>query len=81
MSNYTAMGLPAELGKTAFNWQRPEGPPRPLTSVEKNHIASRDRYRKKVALQVNKDTYSPTTQADADKTARIMGHSFQAKSL
>lgn len=81
--NYAAMGLPAELGKTAFDWQRtPEE--KPLTSVDKNRIASAQRYRDnkiKLATRVNPNTYNPTTQTDADKRARLMGHSFNGAAL
>lgn len=80
MTDYAAMGLPAERGQTAFHWQRtPET--KPLTSEEKNRIACAERYRKKAALRVNPNTYNPTTQADADKRARLMGHSFIGAAL
>lgn len=80
MTEYAAMGLPAEPGKNAFHWRR-EPIAKPLTSEEKNRIACAERYRKKAALRVNPNTYNPTTQADADKRARLMGHSFNGAAL
>lgn len=76
MTDYAAMGLEQSVWDT----RRPTTK-KPLTSEEKNRIASRERYRKKVALRVNPNTYNPTTQADADKRARLMGNSFNGATL
>ncbi len=79
MSNYAAMGLTQSVWDT----RRPTEPPKALTSDEKARIYAKEYYHRNklelAAKRVNKDTYSPTTQADADKTAKLMGKSNGAR--
>ncbi len=88
-SDWDGMRLPSDPGQNCFTALCPKWTPdapkessKPLTSAEKNRIASRQRYRDKqikLATSVNKNQHNPTTQADADKTAKLMGKSNGAR--
>ncbi len=82
-TNWEACRLPPEPGKSVFKWMRDPEPSKAPTSDEKARAYAREYYHRNklqlAAKRVNKDTYTPTTQADADKTAKLMGKSNGAR--
>lgn len=79
MTDYAAMGL----AQSVWDTRRPVMPDKTLTAKEKDRIYAKAYYHRNkldlAAKRVNKDTYNPTTQADADKTAKLMGKSNGAR--
>lgn len=48
---FEALGLPAESGRSAFDWRRTPEPAKPLTSEEKNRIQTRERMARARAVE------------------------------